>query len=164
MFDAPAAARPAGPDRFLIGIVVGALVLIAAGVIVVFTAGRTPRSAPADPASPAGVVQGYLEALQAGDQDRARPFLTRSAQAAADRARERFPSPSEPPGMARRFLIEPVRVTDDTAEVKVTISTFSAQSDPFSTSTYHREVTVRLIREDGAWKVSQPVEPYSLLS
>ena len=59
-----------------------------------------------------------------------------------------------------RIVVEPVTQTETTADVKVTISRFYARSDPFSSSTYHNDTTVRLIREDGAWRISQPIEPY----
>ena len=61
-----------------------------------------------------------------------------------------------------RIVVEPVSITDAAAEVKVTISHFNARSDPFSSSTWHRDVTARLVREDGAWKISQPPLAYEI--
>ena len=57
----------------------------------------------------------------------------------------------------------PGEVTGDRASVKVTISTFTARSEPFSTSTYHQEVEVRLVRENGQWRIATPVEPFPFL-
>jgi hypothetical protein len=154
--------RTPGADRFLIGIVAGAIALIAAGILAVAFVGRGQPGRTFDPASPAGAVQAYVEAIRAGDRDRAYAMLSRSAQADTRNQsyRERFPSPSDPRGRSARVLIEPVSESGDVAEVRVTVSRFSARSDPFSTNTYHNETVVRLVREDGAWKIDRPIEPY----
>jgi hypothetical protein len=156
--------RPAPPDRFLLAIVLGALALIAGGIAVVLLLGRAPAPPPPDPASPAGVVQGYVEALRAGEIDRARGYLSQSARAEIERNRDPFPRYYQPGGVERRILIETAEVTDDRALVKVTISTFAARTEPFSSSTYHREVDVLLVREGGQWRIAQPVEPFALLT
>lgn len=157
--------RPAAPDRFLIGIVAGAVILIVAGIAAVGLASRTGRVAVADPASPVGVVQAYVEALRAGDPDRADEFLTRAArEAQARRSRDLPISHPSPSNVERRILIEPLRAGPDAAEVKVTISTFRADADPFSSGAYHSDVTVRLIREDGVWRITRPIETYEILS
>jgi hypothetical protein len=156
----PSAATPAPPDRFLLAIVLGALALIVAGLAVVLALGRGPVAPPPDPASPVGVVQSYVEALRAGDVDRARAYLSQSARAELDRQRDAFPRLYQPAGLEERVLMEPVEADADHAVVKVTISTFSARTDPFSSSTYHREVEVRLVREAGQWRIAQPAEPY----
>jgi hypothetical protein len=161
--DLPRAA-PAPPDRFLLAIVLGALALIAAAVAIVLVLGRAPAPPPPDPASPAGVVQAYVEALRAGDFDRARGYLSQSARAEIDRNREPFPRYYQPGGVERRVLIETVEVAEDHALVKVTISAFAARTEPFSSSTYHQEVTVRLVREGGQWRIAQPIEPFPFLA
>ena len=152
------------PDRFLVGIVVGALLLIVLGIAAVFVAGRTPSTTVADPSSPVGVVQAYVEALRAGDADRAYGYLSGSAQASVPRDQylQRFPRFS-PPNEASRLLIEPGTIGPDTAEVKVTISRFNSGGAPFSANTYHQDVTVRLTMENGAWRIVQPAEPYPLI-
>jgi hypothetical protein len=154
-----------GIDRFLLGIVVGAVLLMLAGVGAVFLARQAPAAPPADPASPVGVVQGYVEALRAGDADRAYGHLSRSAQAglALDEYRRRFHRPYAPPTAEQRVLIEPITQGADRAEVRVTLSRFTADAHPLSASTSHRETTVQLVREGGAWRVSQPAEPYLFL-
>ena len=163
MADPPAA--PPRSDRFLAGIIAGSVLLIALAVAAVFLAGRRPPRPPADPSSPAGVVQAYVEAIRSGDLQRAHGYLSRAAQASLPLStyRERFPRHVEPTSSDQRILIEPIVIEADRAEVKVTISRFSARSDPFSARTFHRDVTVRLVREDGAWRVDQPAEPYPFL-
>jgi hypothetical protein len=149
------------PDRFLLGIVVGSVLLIILGIAAVYLAGRTPPTPAADPNSPVGVVQAYIEALRAGDAERAYSYLGSTAQASVPRDRylERFPR-FAPPTEASRLLIEPVSVGPDTAEVKVTISRFNSGGAPFSTNTYHQDVAVRLVKEDGEWRIVQPAEPF----
>ena len=146
-------------DRFLLAIVAGTILLVVLSVVVVFTFGRARTTPPPDPNSPAGVVHGYVEAVRAGEIERSRGDLTRAARAEAEaRDRQSTYRPSRDDNV--RIVVEPVTQTETTAEVKVTISRFYARSDPFSSSTYHNDTTVRLIREDGAWRISQPIEPY----
>ena len=153
------------PDRFLLGIIAGSVLLIILGIVAVFVAGRTPPTPATDPNSPVGVVQAYVEALRAGDADRAYSYLSRQAQASVPRDRylERFPR-FAPPTDASRLLIEPVSIGSSTAEVKVTVSRFSAGGAPFSANTSHQEVTVRLVMEDGAWRIMQPSEPFPFIA
>ena len=157
------ASAPAPPDRFLIGIVVGALALIAAGIAVVLVLGRGPAPPPPDPNSPVGVVQAYVEALRDGDVERARSYLSQSARAELDRSRDAFPRYYQSDSVQQRILIELVEIEGDHARVRVTISSFSARTEPFSSSAYHREVDVRLVREGGQWRIAQPVEPFPFL-
>lgn len=155
----PVSAAAPGRDRFLIGIVVGSIVLVIISVIAVFMLGRSQPSAPVDPSSPAGVVQAYVEALRVGDLDEARTYLTASARAEAE-ARDRNNTYRPTPQDNVRIVVEQVSVSDTRAEVKVTTSRFYARSDPFSSSTSHRDITVHLLREDGAWRITQPLEAY----
>jgi hypothetical protein len=155
-------AAVASPDRFLVGIVLGAVLLIALGIAVVLLAARAPARPAADPASPAGVVQAYVEALRAGENDRARTYLSQSARDQLDK--QGFPRPYHPGSVPeRRIVIEPAEVGPDRAHVKVTVSSSSARSEPFSSSTYHNEIDVRLVRESGQWRISTPIEPFPFL-
>jgi hypothetical protein len=148
-----------GPDRFLIGIVGGAILLIVVSIVVVLVVGRPRPTPPADPNGPSGVVQAYVEALRAGDIDKARVYLTRQARAASQNRDRSSYSPAVNDNV--RIVVETVSTEGDSAEVKVTISQFYARSDPFSASTSHRDLTVRLMREDGEWRMTQFIEPYS---
>ncbi len=157
--DSPASSL--GQDRFLLAIIVGAVALIVLGIVAVWAAGRTPPPAPTDPDSAVGVVQAYVAALRAGDFERAETYLTRSARESLSREPSVRPlRPAQPPDTEQRAVIEPVQIGPETAEVRVTISTFTAHTEPFSTSTSHRKMTVHLIQEDGAWRISQPIAPY----
>jgi hypothetical protein len=151
-----------GADRFLLGIVAGAILLVVVSIVVVFQAGRGSRQAVVDPDSPSGVVHSYVEAIRAGQVDRAYGFLSRSAQTTVplDTFRQRFSRRADYPDSTSRVLIQLTSSNAEAAEVKVTTSQFSAQSDPFSTSTYHRDTTIHLVREDGAWRIDRPAGPF----
>ena len=153
-----------GPARFLLPFVAGAVALVIGGFAIVLTAGRAAAPAPADPASPVGVVQAYASAIQAGDAERAYGYLSQSAQRTRpfERYRSSFSNSGRSSDTQRRLLIEPVSEGPDRAEVKVTISTFAVHGGPLSSSTYHRDVTVRLVKEADVWRIDQPLEPYSL--
>ena len=153
--------RPAGgPDRFLLAIVAGTIVLVIASIVVVVLFGRDRTPSPQDPNSPAGVVQTYIEAVRSGEAERARSSLTREARAQAEaRDRQNTFRPTRDDNV--RIVVQTVSTTDTSAEVKVTISRFYARSDPFSSGTSHYDTTVRLVREDGVWRIAQPIEPYT---
>jgi hypothetical protein len=151
------------PDRFLLGIVGGSVGLIAIGIVAVVLAARGPAPPAVDPDSPVGVVQAYLEAVRSGDSPRARGLLTTSARETFDRQKESHPRPVQAGGTQRRILIEPVETGPERAEVKVTVSRTSARSEPFSTGAYHQELNARLVREGGAWRLAQPIEPWAFL-
>jgi hypothetical protein len=158
---APPANSSAGQDRFLVAIVAGTLLLVVVGIVVVVMFGRTRAAPPADPNGPAGVVYSYVEAIRAGDNDRGRAYLTTSARAEFDRRNSSGQSrPASNDGV--RIVVDTTSQTETTAEVKVTISRFYGRSDPFSSSTSHRNVSAHLIREDGVWKLSQPLMSYEL--
>jgi len=142
-------------------IVAGVILLILVSVVVVLTT-RSPRPAPpADPASIVGVVQGYVEATRAGDGEKARSYLSRDARAQAEARNRQNPNTYQPAFDDNvRIIVDATSQTDTTAEAKVTISRFYGRSDPFSSNTSHRTVTVKLIREDGQWRITQPTEPY----
>jgi hypothetical protein len=151
---------PAGWDRFLLAIVAGTILLVIVSILVVFLYGRSRTAPPVDPNSPAGVVQAYVEATRNGEIEKARGYLTREARAQVEQ-RDRQNTYSPPTDDNVRIVIETATVTDTTAEVKVSISHFYARSDPFSSSNYHRDTSVRLVREDGAWRISQPLDAYA---
>jgi hypothetical protein len=158
---APQQPRPApGQDRFLLAIVAGTILLVVVSVVAVLLFGRARATPPPDPNSPAGVVYAYVDSVRAGEIEKARGYLTRAARAEAEaRDRQNTYRPSREDNV--RIVVDTVAMSDTSAEVKVTISRFYARSDPFSSSTSHYDTTVRLVREDGAWRISQPVDPYT---
>jgi len=157
----PPPAPRSGPDRFLLAIVGGTALLVVVSVVLVLTVGRSRPAPPADPTSPAGVVQAYVEAVRAGDVEQARTYLTDQARADFD-DRNRTNSIRPTADDHVRIVVETVATTDTTADVNVTISRFYTRSDPFSSGTSHYDVRARLVREDGAWRISQPPQAYEL--
>ncbi|MGE3273437.1 MAG: hypothetical protein AB7P40_32180 [Chloroflexota bacterium] len=149
-----------GSDRFLLAIVIGAVLLIVLGVAVVLLNRKPAATPPADPASVNGVVQRYVEAMRAGDLDTARSLMTSEARADSQSRDGQNPYRASADDNVR-IIVETASQTETTAEAKVTISRFYARSDPFSSNTSHRTVTVKLLREDGEWRVSLPTSPYS---
>jgi hypothetical protein len=151
-----------GQDRFLLAIVVGTLLLVLVSIALVFAFGRGRPAPPADPNSPAGVTQAYIEAVRAGDTEKARGYLTRQALEEFDR--QTRVSPLRPTADEHlRIVFETTSMTDTSAEVKVTVSRFYARGDPFSSGTSHHDIITRLIRQDGVWKLSQPPQPYEIV-
>jgi len=145
----------------LLAIVAGTLVLVVVSIAIVLVFGRSRPSPPADPNGPAGVVYGYIEAVRAGDAERARGYLARQARADFDDRNRQNPIRATPDDQVR-IVVETSTATDTSSEVKVTISRFYARSDPFSSGTSHHDVMVRLVKEDGAWKISVPPLAYEL--
>lgn len=157
------AAARAGVDRMLLAIVAGVVGLIVVGLAVAVLVDRQPAGPAVDPASPVGVVQAYVEAINEGDAERAYGLLSRSARAARSLAEHRreFPFRGRVDDRQQRVVLELVSREPERAEVRATITSFSV-GGPFATETYSRDVTLRLVFEDGQWRVDQPVEPYEL--
>jgi hypothetical protein len=148
----------AGPDRFLLGIVAGTVVLLVVSVIVVVMLRRSP--VPVDPGSPAGVVQAYVEAMRTGDYPRAYGYLTPEARATANARNWSYSTPGSDDSI--RIVIEPTAEDAATATVRIDVTRFSPHGGPFGSSTIHHDLNVRLVRVDGSWLIDQPVEPYAL--
>lgn len=152
------------PDRPLLAIVAGILVLIVGGLVAVVVAGRLPAAPPPDPATPAGVVTSYIASLRAGDPERAYALLSRSARAAIsqERFRRDYGSLQSGGNPQTRLQVETTRETADRAEVRVTITTFNVNDRPFSTSSYSQDWLIPLVYEDGLWRMNQPIDAFWL--
>jgi hypothetical protein len=64
--------------------------------------------------------------------------------------------------MEQRLLVETINADADRAQVRVTIVSFTP-GNPIFASAPQREVDVYLVKENGAWKIDRPVEPYPFL-
>lgn len=140
-------------------IVGGTIVLVLLSIAVVAIFGRSRPAQPADPNSPAGVAQAYVEAVRNGELERSRGYLTREAVAQTQRDRPTNFAVSSDDNV--RIVIDTVSATDTTAEVRVTVTRFYPRSGPFSSSSTYRDIRIRMIREDGSWKITQPLDFYS---
>jgi hypothetical protein len=151
----------AGPDRFLLGIVAGAgLLLVVSVIVVVVMMRRSPVTI--DPSSPSGVVQAYAEAMRAGDRTRAFGYLTPEARATAIARNWSTSTPGYDDSV--RIVVEPISEDASTATVRVSVTRFYARSQPFfGSSTTHTDRTVHLVRQDGAWLIDEALEPYAFV-
>lgn len=130
------------PNRIL-AIVVGAMVVLAA-VVVVLSANRS--TAEYDPGTPEGTVQAYLQAVTAGDYAEAATFLDPSGDCDVDDL-DRAGSPDS----ARVYLVR-TEVEDDTATVTVEITVPSG--GPFDTAGSSETHLFRLTRSGGDWRLT----------
>ena len=146
-----------GPDRFLLGIVVGAMLLLVVSAIVVVVLRRSPVAI--DPSSPTPAWS--RPTLRRCEQAISRVRIATSRQRHA-LPRRRATGRHRHPDTTRRIriVVEPMSEDASTATVRVSVTRFSVRGGPFSSSTTHHDLTVRLVREGGSWLLDQAVEPY----
>jgi hypothetical protein len=149
--------------RFTWGIIVGVLGLVALSLGLAFVApGREPT---ADLSTPEGVVLAYALAVQRNDADQAWDLLARSTQTQTNK--DRFASRINivrPSYERARLDVENVRVDGDTAQADLARSG-SYSRGPFGIgfdSGYTNRAAVRLIREQGNWRITSPPDPFVL--
>jgi hypothetical protein len=143
--------------------VIGVLILVAVSIGVAIL---QPRTQPApDLTTPEGVVLAYALAVQRGDPEAAWELLSSSARNQTTRERFLARAAGLSGTYARaRLSVEDVRVDGDAARVEL-VRTYRGESVPFpfgSGGTYHNRNTVRLVREEGMWRMSTPPEPFLL--
>ncbi len=144
-------------DRFLLGILVGIGVLVAAALVLFFT--RQGKQEYATEDSPEGVVHNYALAVFEGDYERAYAYLAESENKPTYQAfRQAFFDHSIDPNSAGVEIGE-TEINGD--EAYVTIYVIYNPSDPFS-SGYRDTETALLERQDGEWKLMQM--PYAFWS
>lgn len=137
-------------DRFLTGILIGIVVLVAVALAVFFARQDTQTYQPED--TPEGVVHNYLLAALNKDYEKAYGYL-------ADL--DYKPSYED---FRRAFLSGSLNPNDTTVEVGaseisgedavVEVAWIYGVSDPFSTNVYRNMGKAILIRQNGAWKIS----------
>jgi hypothetical protein len=143
-------------DRFTLGVVVGAVLLVIAAVVsVVLLQGQ---SAAPDLSTPEGVVRAYYAALDQGHPEQAWDLL--SSRARAQTTRDEFiqRAISFRPGREQRVTIDSVEIVGDTANVNLSLT--SSGGGLLGGGSYSQTVRVRLDREDGQWRITVPPQPY----
>jgi hypothetical protein len=143
-------------DRFTLGVVVGAVLLVIAAVVSV--ALLQGQSAAPDLSTPEGVVRAYYAALDQGRPEQAWDLLSSRAQAQTTRDDFIQRAISFRPGREQRVTIDSVEIVGDTANVNLSL-TFSG-GGLFGGGSYSQTVRVRLDREGGQWRITVPPQPY----
>jgi hypothetical protein len=137
----------------VLGLVVLALVLAAV----------MPSRQPApDLTTPDGTTLAYAVAVQRGDLDQAWDLLATSAKTQV--SRDRFITRAEAlRGSYERARLssEDARTEGDTARVDL-VRTYPSSGGPFGlgSSSYSNRSTVRLVRENGQWRIATPPDPF----
>ena len=135
----------------VIGGVVGALV-VAAVAVMALLGSRGPASYPSD--SPEAAFQAYLQAYAAGDLEAAHAsFSQRIRSGTSSSGYLDDVSMYGRDDQARRVWIDSVDRSDGLATLHLTIEEFF--SSGLSSSSYRYETSVRMVLEDGSWKVDE---------
>ena len=144
-------------DRFTLAIVVGVVLLVAAGIGAATVVGR--NAAPPDLSTPAGVALAYALAEQRGDAQAAWGLLASSTQARADR--DRFLAHAGSYQHGDEYLsTEEKRIDGD--EATVVLVRTQPRSGIFAGSGSSYRQTFRLAREPAGWRVTVPPDDYLL--
>jgi hypothetical protein len=145
-------------DRFTVGVVGGALALVAAALIAAVVVRGTTR--PPDLTTPSGVVLAYALAEQRGDPQTAWDLLAGPAQARGDH--DRFLAQAGRGDGDREYLSTEDERVDGSGASVVLVRTYSSGGGIFGSYNSSNRSTVRLIREDDNWRISVPPDEYLL--
>ncbi|MCX6079501.1 MAG: hypothetical protein NTW32_08220 [Chloroflexi bacterium] len=137
-------------DRFLIGILIGIVILVVAALTVFFT--RKDNLIYVTEETPEGVVQNYVVALHKRDFDRAYTYLADLPnKPTSEQFHTSFINHSVDPTNAG-VEIGKADVSAQTASVSLGL--IYSPSDPFS-SGYRNAEYAELVRQNGSWKIKQ---------
>ena len=157
MDESTAATDPQGGGRtiWLGGAIVAMVIVVIAAVL--FVAAGDREDAAYAPGSPEAAYQAYLRAWEAGDVDTAWASLTSQAQDRVDeyefRAAARWRDEERV-----RIWIDDVDTTAERATLHVTIeTTYDGLLGPDHD---RHDAWVRLVREDGEWRIASPLIGY----
>jgi hypothetical protein len=137
-------------------VVGGAIVaLIALALVVVLALPKGPTAY--DPGSPEAAFQAFYQAFEAGDVERAYELLGSSVTDQLTLAEYRGLDAEQgwQRDQDRRVLLLGVDVTGDRANLRLRIDEFSQGG--LGGNRYSSERTIRLVREDGAWLIDEPI-------
>jgi hypothetical protein len=143
------------PDRFLIGIAVGVVILIGAAVAIVLLPSKKPSYQPDD--TPEGVAHNYLLALDMGDYERAYGYLSptlpgypESVEVFTDDVEESWSFQYDRDAEIT-LAVEAVRTTGDRSTVSIRRTVFY-RGELFDSGQYSWTFEMTLRRQDGLWK------------
>jgi hypothetical protein len=153
--DGPRPSDTSGAKRARVPVIVGAISLVALIVVALVVLGREAGPVARFPIdTPEGTLQAYLEARDAGDAEAAWGYL--SAQARRDTPFPAFEEQLRYAGEERSLVtLDEVRLSDGRATVRVTVTSIG-EPGLFDRGRWSTVVIVRLVREDGQWRVDDP--------
>jgi hypothetical protein len=146
--------------RTLAFIAAGIVALVVVSVVVVLLAGGRQRQQFAA-GSPEAAVHAYLDAWEEGDPEKTWPFFSAEVQEETsfesyERAVSDYHLYQSPEGgPSRSVYIDGVDGSGDQVTVRLTVEEF--YGDGLNTTSYRSPRAVRLVREDGAWKLADPL-------
>ena len=146
-------------DRFLMGIVIGILILVVVAVGVVLLREQTEEYVADD--TPAGVVHNFFLAIQRQDYDKAYGYLSDDIKSKPDLdefilAVDNFGDRPE-----SSLEIGDTTIDDNRAQVRVSITTYYGGGDLFDRGSYSSRDTAHLrATPNGEWKLIQFPYPY----
>jgi hypothetical protein len=147
-----------GKDRFLIGILVGIGVLVAAALILFFS--RQGQVSYGDDSSPAGALQNYFVAIQKRDYGKAYSYVAdQSGKPSLAQFREPFLSYLQDGVTGSAVEIGQTYYDEQRQTATINVTILNGRRDIFSTST-RQMATATLVQQNGAWKVTSAPYPY----
>jgi hypothetical protein len=146
-------------DKFLIGIVLGIIILVIVAISVVLTRSQSEEYIADD--NPAGVVHNYFLAIQRRDYDKAYSYLSDEIKAKPDLNDfilnvEIYGNQPE-----SSLKIDESTINGNRAQVRVAITSYSGGGGLFDRGSYTSRDTVHLrANPAGEWKILQFPYPY----
>lgn len=146
--------QPLRADRFLLGILTGIGVLLVGALLAVLFLRQPVRDLPAD--TPGGTVQRFLQALERADYDGAYAYLGDTMTGKPTSAEfARFNADRQgSEGLAHRLRIADERISGETANVTVEVTSFSTGGPLFGSDQWTTAETFLLRREAGGWRIT----------
>jgi hypothetical protein len=145
-------------DRFLIGILVGILILVAAALGVFFTRQTSQGYLPED--SPEAVIHNYIYAIQQKDFGQAYSYLAAEEDKPSQGEFQSMISTELRPGNTGVRIVETRIIDNETgAEEAIVEMVIIEGGGPFDSGYSHNE-TARLLYQDGSWKIFYMPYPF----
>jgi hypothetical protein len=142
-------------DKFLIGIVIGIVLLVIAAIVVVLARGQNEEYVADD--TPAGVVHNYFLAVQQKEFDKAYNYL--SDEIEAKPTLDEFIASVDNQNESA-LKIGAVNIDNNRARVEVAITNYYG-GGPFDSGRYTNQETTYLRQDDnGNWKIFEFPYPY----
>jgi hypothetical protein len=146
----------AGASRSILLIAAIVIGIVVVAVLVVIAASRPPTTYPAG--SPEATVQGFLAANDDGDPETAYAFFSQSVRdsMSVEEYRRAWTDYGWEREQDRRVVLEEVDLRDTRATVHLRVDVYSG-GGPFGSSRYTYERSVGLVREEGTWRIDEPL-------